>query len=595
MALWSRSTSWVVLGIAFVLTTFGPVSFLWLILCGFSFIVGALVMLFQHGRAKGQTWWRESGSMKVSFPPMGLPLLVEDLRRGGKKIKADKRMTGSSIIDEVLQEVLDYTYRDYIHSWYRRISDDEKFRYDMRMTLQRVIIALSERAKDVDLVPYLTTYLVDDFASHIKLYRQALERVKAHQKDDTKPPPDLEAIFFDLETEMEKNLCRDAICLSDESERQYLQDLSEALLFLLLPPEDFHNKPFRYIVREVLVNGVFLPTFNLISDPDYINQAICSLCGEAPLTNDCFLLTLKTTDSVDELEAVKEKVDLDIARQRSKDSGGEDDVAVKRQLSSLLYVKGVCEKRIQQLHDGLDEPDLLPVGLDMNKLMVPGHRLYSLPFDGVLHNNVALSYFLEFMTSIGAQGYIFFYLTVEGYRVSTEQQMSVALLAEDGSTSHAEMPDLEMVRDAAISIYNQYLSEKVSPRLSIDAPMVKVLRDRIYYDQPTETVFDEVQARVWDILQDNPKYFPAFRKSQLYIKLLAELDLLKEGATRLDDCDNDSDSSRSSDHRGSAEDLLSSGESSSSNEPTAKGSDYTLTAHISTTGGDISWGEHAYD
>ena len=31
--------------------------------------------------------------------------LVEDLRRGGKKMKADKRMTGSSIIDEVLQEV----------------------------------------------------------------------------------------------------------------------------------------------------------------------------------------------------------------------------------------------------------------------------------------------------------------------------------------------------------------------------------------------------------------------------------------------------------------------------------------------------------
>ena len=51
---------------------------------------------------------------------------------------------------------------------------------------------------------------------------------------------------------------------------------------------------------------------------------------------------------------------------------------------------------------------------------------------------------------------------LQGYRVSTEQQMSVALLAEDGSTSHAEMPDLEMVRDAAISIYNQYLSEKVS-------------------------------------------------------------------------------------------------------------------------------------
>ena len=37
------------------------------------------------------------------------------------------------------------------------------------------------------------------------------------------------------------------------------------------------------------------------------------------------------------------------------------DVAVKRQLSSLLYVNGVCEKRIEQLHAGLDEPDLLPM------------------------------------------------------------------------------------------------------------------------------------------------------------------------------------------------------------------------------------------
>ena len=57
--------------------------------------------------------------------------------------------------------------------------------------------------------------------------------------------------------------------------------------------------------------------------------------------------------------------------------------------------------------------------------------------------------------------------TLQGYRVSTEQQMSVALLAEDGSACHTEMPDLEMVRDAAISIYNQYLSEKVNLNATI--------------------------------------------------------------------------------------------------------------------------------
>ena len=39
------------------------------------------------------------------------------------------------------------------------------------------------RAKDVDLTPYLTTRLVDDFASHIRLYRRALDRVIKHRKD----------------------------------------------------------------------------------------------------------------------------------------------------------------------------------------------------------------------------------------------------------------------------------------------------------------------------------------------------------------------------------------------------------------------------
>ncbi len=50
--------------------------------------------------------------------------------------------------------------------------------------------------------------------------------------------------------------------------------------------------------------------------------------------------------------------------------------------------------------------------------MVPGQKLYTLPFDVVLNNNIALSYFIEFMTSIGYQAYLFFYLTVE---VGTEE------------------------------------------------------------------------------------------------------------------------------------------------------------------------------
>lgn len=84
---------------------------------------------------------------------------------------------------------------------------------------------------------------------------------------------DLEKIFFEVEAEIEKT-SRGPICLDDESERSYLQDITEVLLYLLLPPEDFHNKTIRYFLREVIAASVLLPTVNLISDPDYVNQTI---------------------------------------------------------------------------------------------------------------------------------------------------------------------------------------------------------------------------------------------------------------------------------------------------------------------------------
>jgi len=40
--------------------------------------------------------------------------------------------------------------------------------------------------------------------------------------------------------------------------------------------------------------------------------------------NESFQTIIKTSDSIEELEAVKEKVNLDIARQRSKDLGGDN-------------------------------------------------------------------------------------------------------------------------------------------------------------------------------------------------------------------------------------------------------------------------------
>lgn len=85
---------------------------------------------------------------------------------------------------------------------------------------------------------------------------------------------DLESLFFEVESEVEKGVSRKPICLEEEGERQYLQDITEVLLYLLLPAEDFHNKTVRFFLREIIASSVVLPTVNMICDPDYVNQTI---------------------------------------------------------------------------------------------------------------------------------------------------------------------------------------------------------------------------------------------------------------------------------------------------------------------------------
>ncbi|KAM7305708.1 sorting nexin-13 [Ixodes scapularis] len=167
--------------------------------------------------------------------------------------------------------------------------------------------------------------------------------------------------------------------------------------------------------QELLVNTVLLPVINLVSDPDYINQTIVWMCRNNMPTSDDFLTVLRCTDNLNELEAVQEIVAQEIAVQRSRDSGGDDDTVIKKQLNSLLYLKKVVENRLQRLNDGSLDTDStgLPSQFDLKKLSAPGVELFQLPFDVVLANNIALSYFIDFMTSIGAQKYISFYLHAE--------------------------------------------------------------------------------------------------------------------------------------------------------------------------------------
>ncbi|XP_033104173.1 sorting nexin-13-like isoform X2 [Anneissia japonica] len=497
----------------------------------------------------------------------GILQVVEMVSKSDQDYKCDKRLTGSNIIDEQLQEVLELAFRDYIHDWYYQLSDHKEFLYNARQTTQSIIITFANRSKNVDWVDYTTRKTVDDFASHLRLFRKAQDKLRRQrlQEDFEDKDISIEDIFFDLELEMEKDLCRDRICTKEEHEIEYLQSICELLLFLLLPADDFHSKHFRFIIRELVVFGVIRPIIEMVVDPDYINQTIVWWCKDSTFTTEAFLTVIKMASTIDELHAVNQILDTEIAKQRSKDAnkktddGSESDA--KQQLNSLQFVKKLCVLTIKRKNDGEDFEQAMEA--EVNGVENDYSNLYSLPFNVVLNNNIALSHFIEFLGTIDAQSYLHFYLTVESYRVTAEQKIS-AIHLQRKHPSKASSPELETLRKEAWSVFEQYLTEDSPHLINLgDDTVVKRTHQRIKLGEPSETVFDEAQKIVHKILQEDQHYL-AFKQSSSYRRCLAELDLLTPKTNgKLPDDDNQFDSSPDSSIAASSEDLSSFGSTDS--------------------------------
>lgn len=94
---------------------------------------------------------------------------------------------------------------------------------------------------------------------------------------------------------------------------------------------------------------------------------------------------------------------------RSRDSGGECDFSIKQQLNSLMYVLKLINNRSAKLetvkHSDLITNDCLPL---------ESAKKINLPLDVILKNNVALSYFIDYISSLGKQAYLFLYLNIDG-------------------------------------------------------------------------------------------------------------------------------------------------------------------------------------
>lgn len=539
---------WFGLGVGLCIATFGIGGMFRFLIYIILFIIGFLSVMGYWSVKKSQEILASDDVRLLAYEESysGIAAVFRSIEKAPQGFKYDKRMTGSSAIDELLQEIIQYFFRDYISYWYNSISDDERVIYELHQSIQKVIINFAGRTKDVAWVPFLTTRLVDDFASHLKIFRmtrQRLERKKQenrsnNQTEEESPEQkeaELEEMFFNIESEVEQGKSRGAVCLEDRAEMTYLQDIVEILLYLLLPEEDFASVGYRYFLKEVIAHSVVLPTVNLVCDPDYVNQTISWLLAkETTFTVDSFLTTIRFSDDIEDIEETKKKVDLEISKLRSQDSdeSSQLEISVKKQLSSLMYVRKLCVSSICRLKSGGVAEDIRHIetepGVDLLELLTPSQNIPKLSLKEILENNTSLSYFIEYLGTYNAEHYVFFHLTVEGFRATAVQQLT--LIAEEtsltfGRKATPKTESFNQLRQAAANIYEEYLSPRASPRILLDDQVIRKIVKDIKSDEPSGAYFDTAHMAVYKILE-SPKYYGSFLTSTAYLKCIDDLGLL---------------------------------------------------------------------
>ncbi|XP_067909015.1 sorting nexin-13-like [Heterodontus francisci] len=131
---------WGGLGVVLFLVTFGPFAifyFAFYILC---FLGGGFAVTLLFGKINSEKYLEKCEHTFLPAAPTGVPKALEEMKRESRQIKIDRRLTGSSIIDEPLQQVIQFALRDYIQYWYYTLSDDESFLLEVRKTIQNALV-----------------------------------------------------------------------------------------------------------------------------------------------------------------------------------------------------------------------------------------------------------------------------------------------------------------------------------------------------------------------------------------------------------------------------------------------------------------------
>uniref|UniRef100_A0A2K5WIT1 Sorting nexin 25 n=3 Tax=Macaca TaxID=9539 RepID=A0A2K5WIT1_MACFA len=409
-----------------------------------------------------------------------------------------RRVVISHNMDKALKEVFDYSYRDYILSWYGNLSRDEGQLYHLLLEdFWEIARQLHHRLSHVDVVKVVCNDVVRTLLTHF------CDLKAANARHEEQPRP------FVLHA-----------CLrNSDDEVRFLQTCSRVLVFCLLPSKDVQSLSLRIMLAEILTTKVLKPVVELLSNPDYINQMLLAQLEYREQVNEHhkraytyapsyedFIKLINSNSDVEFLKQLRYQIVVEIIQATTissfpqlKRHKGKETAAMKadllrarnmkRYINQLTVAKKQCEKRIRilggpaydQQEDGaLEERE----GPQSQKI---------LQFEDILANTFYREHFGMYMERMDKRALISFWESVEHLKNANKN----------------EIPQL------VGEIYQNFFVE--SKEISVEKSLYKEIQQCLVGNKGIE-VFYKIQGDVYEILKD--RYYPSFIVSDLYEKLL---------------------------------------------------------------------------
>ncbi|CAM4618347.1 unnamed protein product [Leuciscus chuanchicus] len=412
-----------------------------------------------------------------------------------------RRVVVSLNVDKALKEVFDYSYRDYILSWYVPLSRDEGQLYQMlsedfwEMTKQ-----LRMRLSEVDVVNLVCNDTVKTLHTHFCDLKAANTRLEEDPR------------AFPLH----------ACLMSPDEELRFLRCCARLLMLRLLPVRDARSRSLRLLLVEVVATKVLKPLVDVLSDPDYINRMLLAQLEHREQVNEHhkkaytyapsyeeFIKLISSSSDIQFLKQLRYQIVVEIIQattissipqlKRQKDSKGKEAAALKadllrarnmkRYINQLTVAKKQCEKRIrllggpnyEQQEDGApDEVD----GPQSQRI---------LQFEEIMSNSVYREHFRVYMERVEKRALISFWELVETLR----------------SANKNEVPGL------VGEIYQNFFVE--SREIPVEKALYKEIQQTLVGNKGTD-VFHRIQGDVYETMKE--RYYPSFLVSDLYERLI---------------------------------------------------------------------------